>query len=52
MSKVPVQKGPIHADVPTMKFMSPEEKVREDAEHRILRHSGQRMEYVSPEKKK
>jgi hypothetical protein len=49
--KVPVQKGPIDPNVPTMKFMSPQERAREDAENQAMRRKGQAMEFVSPFKK-
>lgn len=52
MSKVPVQKGKIVADVPTMKHMSVEQRAREDAQNHAERKRGQSMEFVSPAKKK
>ena len=52
MKKVPVQKGAIVADQPTMKHMTVEARAREDAEHHALRRSGQSLEFVSPMKNK
>lgn len=52
MSKVPVQKGTIVADVPTMKHMTVEQRAREDAENNAMRRRGQSMEYVTPKTKK
>lgn len=51
MSKVPVQKGAIIADVPTMKHMTVQEKNREDGANAALRRSGQTLSNLTPKRK-
>ena len=48
MAKVPVQKGPIRADVPTRKSQSPEGIYKEDMENHNLRKSGQILHFHEP----
>lgn len=48
MKKVPVQKGPIKADVPTMKSQTRAGILREDMENHDLRKSGQTLHLHEP----
>jgi len=52
MKKVPVQKGTIIADVPTMKHMSVEKRALEDYQNKVERQKGQSLEYATPKTKK
>lgn len=44
------QKGPIRADVPTMKSMSEREMTMQDYQDRVLRRDGQTLKYHEPKK--
>lgn len=52
MAKVPVQKGKIISNPPTMKSTPYPEKVREAEQERRERKSGQTLDYHSPSKRK
>jgi hypothetical protein len=52
MSKVPVQKGKIVSNPPTMKQMTYVEKVKEAKSENTQRRSGQTLDMKSPRKKK
>lgn len=49
-NKVEVQKGPINANTPTMKFASVQHKATEDYEHHVLKRSGQTNHMRTPKK--
>lgn len=49
-SKLPVQKGPIHCDMPTMKNMKRSEMNSEDAMHDKMRADGKKMTLHTPKK--
>ena len=50
--KVPVQKGPIVADQPNYKFITPEARALEDAMHNRQRRSGQTLTLHEPKPKR